>query len=82
MSAVEPIGAASAAQTEQILRVNNIEVIYDHVILVLKGVSLDVPKGGIVAAGNLTQFVARRLGDKREQCRLYLPDSALLLAIS
>jgi branched-chain amino acid transport system ATP-binding protein len=35
--------------TERILRVNNIEVIYDHVILVLKGVSLDVPKGGIVA---------------------------------
>jgi branched-chain amino acid transport system ATP-binding protein len=32
-----------------VLRVNNIEVIYDHVILVLKGVSLDVPKGGIVA---------------------------------
>src|SRR4029079_2348111 len=32
-----------------ILRVNNIEVVYDHVILVLKGVSLDVPKGGIVA---------------------------------
>ena len=31
------------------LSVNNIEVIYDHVILVLKGVSLDVPKGGIVA---------------------------------
>lgn len=32
-----------------VLRVNNIEVIYDHVILVLKGVSLDVPKGAIVA---------------------------------
>ncbi len=32
-----------------ILGVNNIEVIYDHVILVLKGVSLEVPKGGIVA---------------------------------
>src|SRR5438874_6797920 len=32
-----------------ILVVNNIEVIYDHVILVLKGVSLEVPKGGIVA---------------------------------
>ena len=32
-----------------ILSVNNIEVIYDHVILVLKGVSLHVPKGGIVA---------------------------------
>jgi branched-chain amino acid transport system ATP-binding protein len=32
-----------------ILSVNNIEVIYDHVILVLKGVSVVVPKGGIVA---------------------------------
>lgn len=32
-----------------ILEVNNIEVIYDHVILVLKGVSLTVPDGGIVA---------------------------------
>ncbi|MBC8792825.1 MAG: ABC transporter ATP-binding protein [Tagaea sp. CACIAM 22H2] len=32
-----------------LLAVRNIEVIYDHVILVLKGVSLDVPKGGIVA---------------------------------
>ena len=35
--------------TDKILSVNNIEVVYDHVILVLKGVSLDVPKGGIVA---------------------------------
>lgn len=34
---------------DTILSVNNIEVIYDHVILVLKGVSLTVPKGGIVA---------------------------------
>ena len=34
---------------DRILAVNNIEVVYDHVILVLKGVSLDVPKGGIVA---------------------------------
>ena len=32
-----------------LLTVNNIEVIYDHVILVLKGVSLHVPEGGIVA---------------------------------
>jgi branched-chain amino acid transport system ATP-binding protein len=32
-----------------ILSVNNIEVIYDHVILVLKGVSLSVPRRGIVA---------------------------------
>lgn len=34
---------------EPLLRVNNIEVIYDHVILVLKGVSLEVPEGGVVA---------------------------------
>ncbi|WP_407049685.1 ABC transporter ATP-binding protein [Methyloraptor flagellatus] len=40
--------AASPAQ-DAILAVNNIEVVYDHVILVLKGVSLTVPKGGIVA---------------------------------
>jgi len=32
-----------------LLTVNNIEVIYDHVILVLKGVSLEVPDGRIVA---------------------------------
>ena len=32
-----------------LLRVNGIEVIYNHVILVLKGVSLIVPEGGIVA---------------------------------
>jgi branched-chain amino acid transport system ATP-binding protein len=32
-----------------LLAVNGIEVIYDHVILVLKGVSLRVPRGGIVA---------------------------------
>ena len=31
------------------LEVKNIEVVYDHVILVLKGVSLTVPEGGIVA---------------------------------
>tara|TARA_R110002124_G_scaffold92007_3_gene233905 strand:+ start:19798 stop:20622 length:825 start_codon:yes stop_codon:yes gene_type:complete len=35
--------------TETLLEVNNIEVIYNHVILVLKGVSLTVPKGGITA---------------------------------
>ena len=34
---------------EALLEVNNIEVIYNHVILVLKGVSLTVPKGGITA---------------------------------
>ena len=43
------------AQTEQpttsktMLSVNNIEVIYDHVILVLKGISFEVPEQGIVA---------------------------------
>ncbi len=36
-------------QTETLLEVSNIEVIYNHVILVLKGVSLRVPKGGITA---------------------------------
>ncbi|MCK9917323.1 ABC transporter ATP-binding protein [Microbacteriaceae bacterium K1510] len=41
--------ASVATATETILCLNNIEVIYDHVILVLKGVSLAVPKGGIVA---------------------------------
>ncbi|WBU60657.1 ABC transporter ATP-binding protein [Paracoccus albus] len=35
--------------TENLLEVNNIEVIYNHVILVLKGVSLSVPKGSITA---------------------------------
>jgi branched-chain amino acid transport system ATP-binding protein len=37
------------ANGTSLLVVNNIEVIYDHVILVLKGVSLEVPEGGIVA---------------------------------
>ena len=34
---------------KSMLSINNIEVIYDHVILVLKGVSLEVPEQGIVA---------------------------------
>ena len=37
------------ASARPLLSVNNIEVIYNHVILVLKGVSLTVPEGGIVA---------------------------------
>ncbi|HEU4987237.1 MAG TPA: ABC transporter ATP-binding protein, partial [Rhizobiaceae bacterium] len=41
--------ATSLDPAETILEVNNIEVIYDHVILVLKGVSLSVPRGGITA---------------------------------
>lgn len=39
---------ASPTQTN-LLEVNNIEVLYNHVILALKGVSLTVPKGGITA---------------------------------
>lgn len=45
------LDAANSApvQADTLLEVNNIEVIYNHVILVLKGVSLTVPKGGIMA---------------------------------
>jgi branched-chain amino acid transport system ATP-binding protein len=56
-----------------LLAVNNIEVIYDHVILVLKGVSLEVREGGIVAllgangAGKTTTLkaVSNLLGAER-----------------
>lgn len=41
--------APEKTTTDTLLEVNNIEVIYNHVILVLKGVSLSVPKGGITA---------------------------------
>jgi branched-chain amino acid transport system ATP-binding protein len=40
-------GAAGAA--EPLLSVRNIEVVYDEVILVLRGLSLDVPRGSVVA---------------------------------
>lgn len=39
----------SSLNEETLLEVTNVEVIYNHVILVLKGVSLKVPKGGITA---------------------------------
>ena len=56
-----------------LLTVNNIEVIYDHVILVLKGVSLEVVEGGIVAllgangAGKTTTLkaISNLLGTER-----------------
>src|SRR5882762_9648095 len=49
-SSVSILKAATATEAAApFLSVNNIEVVYDHVILVLKGVSLDVPRGGIVA---------------------------------
>jgi len=41
--------AAHGEAVKPLLDVNGIEVIYNHVILVLKGVSLAVPAGGIVA---------------------------------
>ena len=43
------VAALAPEPAKPILSVNNVEVIYDHVILVLKGVSLTVPQGGIVA---------------------------------
>ena len=52
---------------EDVLVVNNIEVVYSHVILVLKGVSLNVKKGGITGdnflerAGNVLDIGAAGL---------------------
>jgi len=48
MSAAAAVPPASAPAREPILSVNNIEVVYDDVILVLRGVSLDVPEGEVV----------------------------------
>lgn len=45
-TAMQPTSAGKAAVA---LSVDNIEVVYDHVVLVLKGVSLAVPEGAIVA---------------------------------
>lgn len=47
MQMSQPIATTFIAKP--LLSVNGIEVIYNHVILVLKGVSLSVPEGGIVA---------------------------------
>ena len=49
MSAAAEAGPAPSIDADTILALNNVEVIYDHVILVLKGVSLDVPRGRIAA---------------------------------
>ncbi|HET6984199.1 MAG TPA: ABC transporter ATP-binding protein [Myxococcaceae bacterium] len=65
---------ASAPQAgPPLLSVNNIEVVYDHVILVLRGVSLELPRGQIVAllgangAGKTTTLkaVSNLLGTER-----------------
>src|SRR5437899_6039317 len=45
---IDRVPAASEAPAP-LLSVNNIEVVYDDVILVLRGLSLEVPKGAIVA---------------------------------
>ena len=49
IKAAQNTSAESNAEDGALLDVNNIEVIYNHVILVLKGVSLQVPRGGITA---------------------------------
>src|SRR5438093_1204035 len=57
--------ATAAAPASPLLSVSNIEVVYDKVILVLRGLSLEVPKGAIVAllgangAGKSTTLMAR-----------------------
>jgi branched-chain amino acid transport system ATP-binding protein len=67
------VTAVAPASPELLLVVNNIEVVYDHVILVLRGVSLDLRKGKIVAllgangAGKTTTLkaVSNLLGAER-----------------
>src|SRR5260370_39228961 len=59
-----PKAATATEAAALFLSVNNIEVVYDHVILVLTGGSVDVPRGGIGAllgpkgAGKTTQLTA------------------------
>jgi branched-chain amino acid transport system ATP-binding protein len=68
-----PEQAKTEPRSPLLLSVNNIEVIYDHVILVLKGVSLEVPAGEIVAllgangAGKTTTLkaISNLLGTER-----------------
>ena len=38
-----------STENDTLLKVNNIEVVYNHIILVLRGVSLNVQQGGITA---------------------------------
>ncbi|MDU6243427.1 MAG: hypothetical protein E6614_31495, partial [Bradyrhizobium sp.] len=56
-----PRAGAGSALAAPLLSVRNIEVVYDDVILVLRGLSLDVPKGAIVALlGGALAALARR----------------------
>jgi len=41
--------ATHAEHARTLLSVNNVEVVYDDIVLVLRGLSLEVPKGAIVA---------------------------------
>ena len=69
----DPLDGGPKGLPKVLLSVNNIEVIYDHVILVLKGVSLEVPEGKIVAllgangAGKTTTLkaISNLLGTER-----------------
>ena len=45
----ETVNGSGGSTSAPLISINNIEVVYDHVILALKGVSLEIPKGGIVA---------------------------------
>ncbi|MGX9393823.1 ABC transporter ATP-binding protein [Nitrobacteraceae bacterium UC4446_H13] len=49
IAVVKPPSSAPTTAAAPLLSVRNIEVVYDKVILVLRGLSLDVPKGAIVA---------------------------------
>ena len=49
MDDIKASNTKKSSTSEDVLIVNNIEVVYSHVILVLKGVSLKVKKGGITA---------------------------------
>ncbi|HEY8414571.1 MAG TPA: ABC transporter ATP-binding protein [Thermaerobacter sp.] len=68
-------GAGQAARPAPLLAVHNVEVIYDKVFLAIKGVSLEVPEGAIVAllgsngAGKSTTLkaISGLLGPERGQ---------------
>ena len=49
MSKDDVLKKPKESDASYMLQLNNVEVIYNHVILVLKGVSFNVPEGSIVA---------------------------------
>ena len=48
-TALPPRMENQVSDPARVLSLNNVEVIYDHVSLAIKGVSIDVPQGGMVA---------------------------------